>query len=145
MGEAGNAYSKRQSSSMASSSSRNGDLSDILGKSNDDGRSDLMCGSTLDDSIEPSTSSSFRGDPNGMEPLQGESDAEYTARQKRLTDAARERMRSKFGSGGSSMGGVGSDPNYKSLPSQASPVRKATSPMPKVASGDDFFASFGAD
>jgi ADP-ribosylation factor GTPase-activating protein 1 len=52
-----------------------------------------------------------RGDPNGKERLKGESDEDYIARQRKLTDAARERMRAKFGNGGG-MGGIGSDPNY---------------------------------
>lgn len=51
----------------------------------------------------------------GTDPLPGESEADYVARQKKLQDMARERMRAKFGaSSGLSgkMGGVGSDPNY---------------------------------
>ncbi|KAL7511793.1 hypothetical protein ACHAXN_008735 [Cyclotella atomus] len=59
-------------------------------------------------------------DPNGMERLPGESDADYIARQTRLRDEAKARMAAKFGgggmggvgSGGSRMGGIGSDPNY---------------------------------
>eukprot|EP00954_Amorphochlora_amoebiformis_P000775 60192-Amorphochlora_amoeboformis.AAC.2 len=47
-----------------------------------------------------------RGDPMGVERLEGETGAEYVARQKRLQEAARERMRAKFGGGG--MGGMGS-------------------------------------
>jgi len=49
-------------------------------------------------------------DPNGMERLAGESEQQYVARQTRLRDEARARMKSKFG--GSGMGGVGSNPNY---------------------------------
>lgn len=45
-------------------------------------------------------------DPNGMERLPGESDADYVARQTRLRDEAKARMAAKFGGGG--MGGVGS-------------------------------------
>ena len=45
-------------------------------------------------------------DPNGMERLPGESDADYIARQTRLRDEAKARMAAKFGGGG--MGGVGS-------------------------------------
>lgn len=45
-------------------------------------------------------------DPNGMERLPGESDADYIARQTRLRDEAKARMAAKFGRGG--MGGVGS-------------------------------------
>eukprot|EP00956_Cyclotella_meneghiniana_P035987 scaffold120008_cov37-Cyclotella_meneghiniana.AAC.2 len=60
-------------------------------------------------------------DPNGMERLPGESDADYIARQTRLRDEAKARMAAKFGGGGmggvgsgggSRMGGIGSDPNY---------------------------------
>ena len=61
------------------------------------------------------------GDPNGMERLLGETDAEYVARQTRLREEARARMAAKFGSGGlgstpmassSRMAGIGSDPSY---------------------------------
>mmetsp|Transcript_4244 Transcript_4244/g.7899 ORF Transcript_4244/g.7899 Transcript_4244/m.7899 type:complete len:487 (-) Transcript_4244:5-1465(-) len=60
-------------------------------------------------------------DPNGMERLTGETDAQYIARQTRLRNEAKARMAAKFGggggmggvgSGGSTMGGIGSDPNY---------------------------------
>mmetsp|Transcript_52391 Transcript_52391/g.113525 ORF Transcript_52391/g.113525 Transcript_52391/m.113525 type:complete len:440 (+) Transcript_52391:102-1421(+) len=47
------------------------------------------------------------GDAQGAEPLPGESTDEYNARQARLREAARERLRQKFGQGG--LGGVGSD------------------------------------
>jgi len=45
-------------------------------------------------------------DSQGSEPLPGESTEQYNARQERLREAARERMRQKFGGGG--MGGMGS-------------------------------------
>mmetsp|Transcript_32202 Transcript_32202/g.53795 ORF Transcript_32202/g.53795 Transcript_32202/m.53795 type:complete len:301 (-) Transcript_32202:10-912(-) len=49
----------------------------------------------------------------GVEPLEGESEAQYVARQRRLQEEARERMRKKLsGTGGGSMAGIGSDPNY---------------------------------
>lgn len=63
-------------------------------------------------------------DPNGMERLTGESEAQYVARQTRLREEAKARMAAKFGGGGGAgmgsmamggsqrMGGVGSDPNY---------------------------------
>mmetsp|Transcript_9594 Transcript_9594/g.13806 ORF Transcript_9594/g.13806 Transcript_9594/m.13806 type:complete len:466 (+) Transcript_9594:81-1478(+) len=61
-------------------------------------------------------------DPNGMERLSGETDEQYIARQTRLREAAKIRMKQKFGGGGGSMAGVGSnsgrmagigsDPNY---------------------------------
>ena len=49
-------------------------------------------------------------DPNGMERLAGETDAQYVARQTRLRDEAKARMAAKFGGGGGGggMGGVGS-------------------------------------
>lgn len=53
-------------------------------------------------------------DPNGMEKMAGESDAEYIARQTRLREQAKARMAAKFGNpnGGSrTMGGVGSTPH----------------------------------
>mmetsp|Transcript_26918 Transcript_26918/g.62095 ORF Transcript_26918/g.62095 Transcript_26918/m.62095 type:complete len:427 (+) Transcript_26918:79-1359(+) len=49
------------------------------------------------------------GDALGAEPLPGESTEEYNARQARLREAARERLRAKFGDSGM-MGGVGSQP-----------------------------------
>jgi len=57
------------------------------------------------------------GDAHGMQRLQGETDAQYVARQTRLKDEARKRMQAKFGGSGglggaSGMQGVGSDPNY---------------------------------
>lgn len=58
-------------------------------------------------------------DPNGMERLSGETDQQYIARQTRLRDEAKARMRNKFGGGGMSsagggggMSGIGSDPSY---------------------------------
>ena len=52
-------------------------------------------------------------DPNGVEALPGESEAEYVARQTRLREEAAARMRAKFGAsgglgGGMRMGGVAS-------------------------------------
>lgn len=63
--------------------------------------------------------SSTPSTPTSTEPLPGESEADYIARQRRLQEEARERMRQKFGgsSGLSSSGkmqGIGSDPNYRS-------------------------------
>lgn len=49
------------------------------------------------------------GDAQGAEPLPGETPEQYNARQARLREVARERLRQKFGDKG--MGGVGSDPN----------------------------------
>lgn len=54
-------------------------------------------------------------DASGVEPLEGESEAEYVARQTRLREEAAARMRAKFGGsgglhGGMAMGGIGSTP-----------------------------------
>lgn len=58
-------------------------------------------------------------DPNGMERLPGETEQQYVARQTRLREEARARMREKFGGGGrmggvgsSGMQGIGSSPGY---------------------------------
>lgn len=58
-------------------------------------------------------------DPNGLERLTGESDQQYIQRQTRLKAEAQARMRAKFGNNagrmggvGSSMQGIGSNPNY---------------------------------
>ncbi len=53
-------------------------------------------------------------DANGVEPLEGESEADYVARQTRLREEAAARMRAKFGgsgglNGGMRMGGIGSN------------------------------------
>ena len=55
------------------------------------------------------------GDASGVEPLEGESEADYVARQARLREEAAARMRAKFGAsgglnGGVRMGGIGSQP-----------------------------------
>eukprot|EP01032_Pedospumella_encystans_P023058 gene23058-26113_t len=54
----------------------------------------------------------------GTDPLPGESEADYVARQRLLQEEARERMRAKFGTSnglksGGKMAGIGSDPNYQ--------------------------------
>lgn len=58
-------------------------------------------------------------DANGMERMTGETDQQYIARQTRLREEARARMKAKFGNNGGRMGGVGSsmqgigsNPNY---------------------------------
>lgn len=55
-------------------------------------------------------------DSNSMERLKGESEQQYIARQTRLKEDAKARLRAKFGGSGgfgkSSMGGIGSDPSY---------------------------------
>jgi len=63
------------------------------------------------------SSSSNRGDSMGMERLKGESEQAYVARQYRLREEAKTRMRSKFGNrgmsgGGGKMAGIGSDSSY---------------------------------
>ena len=71
----------------------------------------------------PAPAAGGGGDPNGMERLAGETDQQYIARQTRLKEEARARMAAKFGNsggrmggvgsgGGSSMQGIGSNPNY---------------------------------
>ena len=57
--------------------------------------------------------------PAGSDPLPGESNEAYVARQKRLQEEARERMRQKFGGSDGlratgKMTGIGSDPHYDS-------------------------------
>jgi len=56
---------------------------------------------------------------SALEPLQGETEAQYVARQRQLNEEARQRMKAKFGpaglsggGGGGRMQGFGSDPNY---------------------------------
>lgn len=64
--------------------------------------------------VAPSASSG-PGIAEGTDPLPGESESDYVARQKKLQDMARERMRAKFGGSAGlngKMGGVGSDPSY---------------------------------
>jgi len=66
----------------------------------------------------PKAASSSSAINCSSDPLPGESETEYVARQRQLQEEAKERMRQKFGgsSGLSSkgkMGGIGSDPNYR--------------------------------
>ena len=66
----------------------------------------------------PKAASSSSAINCSSDPLPGESETEYVARQRQLQEDAKERMRQKFGgsSGLSSkgkMGGIGSDPNYR--------------------------------
>ena len=54
----------------------------------------------------------------GSDPLPGETEADYVARQRRLQADAKERMRAKFGnstglSSGGVMQGIGSDASYR--------------------------------
>jgi len=84
------------------------------------------------------------GDASGVEPLEGESEAEYVARQTRLREEAAERMRQKFGAsgglnGGVRMGGVGSSPNYGSSGSSASEL------LSSAASGASWLFGKAAD
>jgi hypothetical protein len=71
--------------------------------------------------VSSAPSSGGSTDMNGMERLVGETDQQYIARQTRLREEARARMAAKFGgsqrmggvgSNGSSMQGIGSNPNY---------------------------------
>uniref|UniRef100_A0A7S3NPX0 Arf-GAP domain-containing protein n=1 Tax=Aureoumbra lagunensis TaxID=44058 RepID=A0A7S3NPX0_9STRA len=52
----------------------------------------------------------FSGTKTGVEPLKNESESDYVARQRKLQEDARARMRAKFGQGG--LSGVGSDTSY---------------------------------
>ena len=52
-------------------------------------------------------------DPNGMERLTGETDAQYISRQTRLREEAKARMAAKFGNS-KRMGGVGSNASSSS-------------------------------
>jgi hypothetical protein len=55
------------------------------------------------------------GHTSALEPLPGESQEQYIARQRRLNEEARMRMQAKFGGGaggGAKMQGFGSDPDY---------------------------------
>ncbi|KAL3799473.1 hypothetical protein HJC23_013928 [Cyclotella cryptica] len=87
-------------------------------------------------------------DPNGMERLPGESDADYVARQTRLRDEARARMAAKFGGGGmagvgaSRMGGIGSDPSYNPNTGYSGGVPDFSSASSAVFSG--LGSAFGA-
>jgi Putative GTPase activating protein for Arf len=71
--------------------------------------------------VSSAPSSGGSTDTSGMERLVGETDQQYIARQTRLREEARARMAAKFGgsqrmggagSNGSSMQGIGSNPNY---------------------------------
>ena len=81
-------------------------------------------------------------DPNGMERLSGETDEQYVLRQTRLRDEAKARMAAKFGSGG--MSGVGSGGYTPSSENVSQQPKAPSSGNVKVASGNDFFANFGA-
>ncbi len=65
----------------------------------------------------PSLATGGGGHTSALEPLPGESQDQYVARQRRLNEEARRRMQAKFGAGGmggggAKMQGFGSDPNY---------------------------------
>eukprot|EP00929_Paragymnodinium_shiwhaense_P000567 TRINITY_DN100812_c0_g1_i1.p1 TRINITY_DN100812_c0_g1~~TRINITY_DN100812_c0_g1_i1.p1 ORF type:complete len:548 (-),score=148.32 TRINITY_DN100812_c0_g1_i1:60-1601(-) len=60
------------------------------------------------------------GDAQGAEPLPGESTEEYNARQARLREAARERLRAKFGQGGLGSASCGSPEEASGLGGVAS-------------------------
>jgi hypothetical protein len=66
-------------------------------------------------------------DRDGIAGLSGESEGQYAARQARIRDEAKERMRLKFG-GGSALGGVG--PSSSSHSSQSSSAASWASPSP---------------
>jgi len=69
--------------------------------------------STVYDSASGSSTTSaggFGSSHSSVEPLSGESESAYVARQRALQEEARARMRAKFGGGG--LGGVGSNSDY---------------------------------
>jgi len=72
-------------------------------------------------------------DPNGVERLTGETEAQYVARQKRLTAEAKARMKAKFSKGGA--GGVGSS----GAGDRPKPKPK---PISKPSTGGSGFAGF---
>jgi hypothetical protein len=80
-------------------------------------------------------------DPNGMERLRGETDAEYIARQTRLREEAKKRMAQKFGNMDSNgkrvMGGIGSSPH----PSSSVPGSSSSSSFLDVSSFTNSFSS----
>jgi len=94
-------------------------------------------------------------DVDGVAALQGESEAEYVARQARIRQEAAERMRQKFGSsgglGGGSLGGIGSNgcgshgsPPSRSAASAAAVVAQtAASGLGTAASVGLSYASWG--
>eukprot|EP00469_Lotharella_globosa_P016012 CAMPEP_0167833958 /NCGR_PEP_ID=MMETSP0112_2-20121227/15346_1 /TAXON_ID=91324 /ORGANISM="Lotharella globosa, Strain CCCM811" /LENGTH=454 /DNA_ID=CAMNT_0007739505 /DNA_START=163 /DNA_END=1527 /DNA_ORIENTATION=- len=84
-------------------------------------------------------------DPNGVERLTGETEQEYVARQKRLVEAARARMKAKFAGGGgggmgsSGMGSMGSGGGGYGPQSSNKPKQK---PKPKPKAGTSGFGGF---
>jgi hypothetical protein len=87
----------------------------------------------------------------GTDPLPGESEAAYVARQRLLQEEARERMRQKFGTsnglrsggGGGGMAGIGSDPNYR--PGQSSGRSSGTPDLNEIGANAFSFVSSWAD
>lgn len=75
------------------------------------------------------------GDAQGAEPLPGESTEEYNARQARLRELAKERLRAKFGDSG--MGGMGSpeENGGVSVDAAADAARAAAGKVGSVLSG----------
>jgi ADP-ribosylation factor GTPase-activating protein 1 len=91
-------------------------------------------------------------DPQGIEPLMGETNGQYVARQQKLKEEAKARMAAKFGKSGGmgsgSLGGVGSDGSSPSASSprkspSSSPVSRKKSPA--KAKDDDWGDDWGDD
>jgi hypothetical protein len=105
----------------------------------------------------PLVTSNLLSDPvyssvaQGTDPLPGESEAAYVARQRLLQEEARERMRQKFGTsnglrsggGGGGMAGIGSDPNYR--PGQGSGRSSGTPDLNEIGANAFSFVSSWAD
>ena len=88
--------------------------------------------------LSPKSSTSKVEDPNGMEPLSGETNQQYIERQVRLRDEAKARMEAKFGKNRTmSSSGPSNSTSFNSKTSAAE-VKS------KMVSSDDFFSSFGA-
>jgi len=85
-----------------------------------------------------------RGDPNGVERLRGETEQEYIQRQRRLTEAARERMRAKFGGGGPKAVGS-SNNNSSSSSNKASSVAMKKKKKKESSGSNTGFAGFDDD
>jgi ADP-ribosylation factor GTPase-activating protein 1 len=82
----------------------------------------------------------------GTDPLPGESEADYVARQRRLQEEARERLRQKFGassglSSKGSMQGIGSDASYRPGDATENVTDKAISALQSVT---NFFLTVSA-
>jgi len=105
--------------------------------------------------VRPAPAAVAGQDPNGMERLHGETDAEYIARQTRLREEAKKRMAQKFGgnsmdhNGKRIMGGIGSSPHPSSSPFTSFDVSSLTNSLSSglgtAASGFSSVLSFASN